>query len=314
MALDKAVNFAKSIVSTGYAAGATSVVLEPTDANLSRWPNPTTYGAYNAVWWDATNYADPSDDPLVEIVRVTALNTSTLTVTRAQEGTSDVAHNTAGSTYKMAICPTAKLVDDLSSAFVDTGSAYGWVTDAPYDATGDGVTDDYQAFFDATGALTHVVIPSGTYRIGTGLVVPSTVTMQFLQGALLSIDAGKTVTINGQIISPQSTISTGAGTLVVGGSRNRPIKVVESAALKVDSTGLVSGENTIAIAHGMATTPAKSDCMVGVHYFAEINTPWAGGRNPIIESTDATNVTVHWYLTAFGDTDQTVKFVVWILQ
>lgn len=35
-----------------------------------------------------TNYPDPSDDPYVEIVRVTGISTDTLTVTRAQEGTS----------------------------------------------------------------------------------------------------------------------------------------------------------------------------------------------------------------------------------
>ena len=60
-------NFAKVTVSTGYDASATSVALSA--GHGARLPA----APFNATWWNSTDFADPSDDPNVEIVRVTAL-------------------------------------------------------------------------------------------------------------------------------------------------------------------------------------------------------------------------------------------------
>lgn len=106
-------NFAKVEVSTGYAAGAVTVVLQAGEG--AKLPDPVGDGEFNLVWWDSTNYADPADDPLVEIVRCTARSTDTLTVTRAQEGTADTNKNTGGATYKMILAPTKKTIDDIMS-------------------------------------------------------------------------------------------------------------------------------------------------------------------------------------------------------
>ncbi len=103
--MDIAKNFAKVTVSTGYDASATSIVLATGHgAKLPTAP-------FNAVWWNATDYADPSDDPNVEIVRVTSIATDTLTVTRAQESTSASTKNTANKTYKMIAGLTAKVIN-----------------------------------------------------------------------------------------------------------------------------------------------------------------------------------------------------------
>lgn len=99
--MDIAKNFAKATVSTGYNAVATSIDL--TTGHGAKFPA----APFNVVWWNSTDYADPSEDPNVEIVRVTAISTDTLTVTRAQEGTSASTKNTGGKTYKMAEGPTA---------------------------------------------------------------------------------------------------------------------------------------------------------------------------------------------------------------
>jgi hypothetical protein len=104
-------NFAKCTVSTGYSAAATSIALQSGDG--AKLPQPSTDGAFNAVWWNSTDYPDPADDPNVEIVRVTARSSDTLTVTRAQESTSASTKNTSGKTYKMVLGPTAKTIDDL---------------------------------------------------------------------------------------------------------------------------------------------------------------------------------------------------------
>lgn len=108
--LDPVINGGKGTTSIGYAAGATSIVLSSGDgANF-----PSTF-AYNVVWWNSTDYTAPEDDPSVEIVRVTARTSDTLTVTRAQEGTSDVDHNTGGKTYSMILSITKKMIDDIDA-------------------------------------------------------------------------------------------------------------------------------------------------------------------------------------------------------
>ena len=64
-------------------------------------------------WWNITDYGDPSDDPNKEIVRVTVRSTDTLTITRAQEGTSASTKNEAGKQYVMILSPTAKTITDI---------------------------------------------------------------------------------------------------------------------------------------------------------------------------------------------------------
>lgn len=114
--LDPAKNFAYATVLTGIAAGATSLTVSNTLG--SRFPDPAS-GAYNLILWNKTDYANPSEDPSVEIVRATALSTDTFTITRAQEGTSDVAHNTVGKQYAVAMSWTKKMRDDVEAEFQD---------------------------------------------------------------------------------------------------------------------------------------------------------------------------------------------------
>ncbi|GJQ59791.1 MAG: hypothetical protein D8M57_13255 [Candidatus Scalindua sp. AMX11] len=110
MTIDVRNNFGKVTVSIGYDASATSITLTSGHgANL-----PSTFD-YNLVWYNWTDYKDPADDPNVEIVRVTNRVTDTLTVTRAQEGTTGTTKNTASKTYKMALAVTKKMVDDIET-------------------------------------------------------------------------------------------------------------------------------------------------------------------------------------------------------
>lgn len=110
MALDPVINFGKVTVSTGYDESATNIELSAGDgANL-----PSVF-SYNLVWWNATDYSDPTDDPNREIVRCTARSTDTLTITKAQEGTSASTKNATGKTYLMILAPTKKMIDDIDS-------------------------------------------------------------------------------------------------------------------------------------------------------------------------------------------------------
>jgi hypothetical protein len=67
------------------------------------------------VWWNATDYSDPADDPYKEIVRVVAKSGDQLTILRGQEGTTAQNHNLSGKSYKMMLTLTKKTYEDLQT-------------------------------------------------------------------------------------------------------------------------------------------------------------------------------------------------------
>jgi hypothetical protein len=125
MSLDPTRNFAKVQVLQGYDASAISIALVSGDG--AKLPAPSTDGNFNLVWYNATDYPDPSDDPNREIVRCTARSTDTLTVTRAQESTSASTKNTATKTYKMILALTKKMVDDLEGNTIENETPSGTI-------------------------------------------------------------------------------------------------------------------------------------------------------------------------------------------
>lgn len=335
MSLDPAANFGKVAVNQGYVAADTSITLVATDPNLSQLPDPSTAGAYNVVWWDATTYTDPADDPNREIVRVTAKSTNVLTVTRAQESTTATDKNTSGSTYKMMLAPTAKLVSDLNSLAIDVGSVYGYVTDAAYGATGDGSTDDYTALNAAAAALTHIVFPSGTYRIASDLTFANTITLEFKQGANISVDSGKTLTVSGNIIAGNWQIFSGSGSVTL--STRCPIRfdrwdgtaadkvevhtdlsmasgkyvrsgfvVVETAELAGDAVDTFH----TTVAHGLGTTPTLNNIALSIYISSGYNAADVPAfRAPYVETADATNITIYSYVIDAGAANTKYKVV-----
>jgi len=115
--MDPAKNFGFVTVSIGYDASATSIALSA--GHGAKLPAPAVDGSFNLVWYDSTNYPNPADDPNVEICRVTARSTDTLTVTRAAESTTASTKNTASATYKMFLGVTAKTITDISLIKLD---------------------------------------------------------------------------------------------------------------------------------------------------------------------------------------------------
>lgn len=102
MAFRNLKNLVKVTVSTGYDAAATSIVLQSGDG--AKCPSIP----FSMVWWNSTDYPDPTDDPNVEYVLVTARTSDTLTIVRGRiEGTAASTKNTGGKTYKMAHVLTA---------------------------------------------------------------------------------------------------------------------------------------------------------------------------------------------------------------
>jgi hypothetical protein len=138
--LDPVANFIKLTVSTGYDQNATSIVLSSGGSSL-----PTS-GSWNAVWWNSTDFPDPSLDPNAEIVRVNGpgISGNTLPITRGQEGTAASTKNTAGKTYSLILGITAKMITDIGANL-----------QKPWRLVNvDGVIDGVNATFTLHGSIT----------------------------------------------------------------------------------------------------------------------------------------------------------------
>jgi hypothetical protein len=116
--VDAIKNFAKAVVSDGN-YDASAIEIDVIAGHGDRLP----VAPFNAVWWNATDYPDPSDDPGVEIIRVTAKSTDTLTITRAQEGTAAEDHNVAGKTYSLIAGMTARAITEMVGDVFGSGTA-----------------------------------------------------------------------------------------------------------------------------------------------------------------------------------------------
>jgi hypothetical protein len=121
-----------------------------TTGDGNKLPNPATDGAFNLVIYNAN---DPFVTP--EIVRVTAKSGDSLTITRAQEGTT-ATNKTAGNTWFVELVNTAKMIQNIDTNKVEK--------------TGDTMT----------GTLTATkLIPSGNVTAGNGMYLPTTNTLAF---------------------------------------------------------------------------------------------------------------------------------------
>lgn len=140
MALDPAANFVRD--STDASIDTTSTTLSVSDASI--FPDPASEGEYNIVVW-APSYPRPDQDPDVEIMRVTARDTTNddLTVTRGQEGTSGASHP-SGSAVQLS--PTAKMFGDIASRYTAAGE--------DFDGQGTSVFSNLQSV--STGEINNV--------------------------------------------------------------------------------------------------------------------------------------------------------------
>jgi hypothetical protein len=105
--MDNVKNFAFGTLDIGITSGATSLTL--TAGHAARFPA----APFNATLYNATDYTDAASAyhaGAAEIVRVTAVAGDVLTITRAQESTTAVAHNTGGKTYRLHAGVTAELL------------------------------------------------------------------------------------------------------------------------------------------------------------------------------------------------------------
>src|SRR3990167_8284664 len=113
LALDPVVNFGKVTVSPiGYTTETAIALLADHGTRLPD-PSPLVDGPFNLVWYNSSQYADPADDPNVEIVRCIIKAVDSIVIDRGQENTSISNKNSVGDTYKMILAPTKKMFTDI---------------------------------------------------------------------------------------------------------------------------------------------------------------------------------------------------------
>lgn len=146
--LDARKNFAIVTAITGYDDAAVTITLVSGDGE--KLPQPSTDGAFNLTWWNATGYNSPADDPDVEIVRCTARTGDVITIVRAQEGTTATVKSISEQTYKLHLGPTAKTITDIET-----------VLDSKEDSANKGIANGY-ASLDGDGLVPVAQLPEIT--------------------------------------------------------------------------------------------------------------------------------------------------------
>ena len=197
-------NFAEATVSTGYASGATSIVLE--SGHGAKFPSTFPYPL---VWWDCTTYTRPSLDPAVEIVLVTNRSGDTLTVTRGADGTSAVNHNTSGKAYCMIRTWVKYDVDQTRNSISSSNGGTEVYDSGNSSSFVQAVTDL------CADALPHTLRVSEVEPVASNKTVCDNVQLQFVGAGRLDVATGVTVTLSkpSQIFAPQRrTIFSWTGT------------------------------------------------------------------------------------------------------
>jgi hypothetical protein len=104
-------NFCIVEPAAGYDSFATQIALVANDG--LKLPNPALEGPFNLVWFNFTDYKNPSDDPYKEIIKVIASENDKLTIIRAQERTNATIKNIAGKVYKLILTLTKESYDAI---------------------------------------------------------------------------------------------------------------------------------------------------------------------------------------------------------
>ena len=177
MVLDAVSNFVRG--NTDAAVGTSDTTVSVADASI--FPDPATDGEFNVVIWDVNNFPRPDQDGDVEIMRVTARDTTAdeLTVVRGQETTSAAAHPEGSAIH---LSPTAKMFSDIESTFGDF-----------WDAGAQELTGDVNNTNTTTQALETEVTNTNALTTSYAVDVRD---YADLQDAIDSVSSGQTIILD----------------------------------------------------------------------------------------------------------------------
>lgn len=174
-------NFAEAPLATA-GINDSSTTLNLATGGGAEFPTPGAAGFYITVWNNSDYPGAPYSDPNVERMKVTAISTDALTVTRGQDGTAAVAHNTVNKVYHATLSLGKAELDNIELHIqggsmvyaVTTGSANAFVAtlDPAPAALVAGLTLRLKPNFSNTGAATLNVNGLGAVAIQQRLAAP----------------------------------------------------------------------------------------------------------------------------------------------
>jgi parallel beta-helix repeat protein len=158
-------------------------------------------------------------DNAKEIVKVTSVSSNTLTVTRAQDGTSALELLT-GDAVELNV--TTALLDDLRDEITAELNKISFADSGAVSHHDTSKTNTIAKFANDASDQILIVLGAGTYTFTDDYTVAKGVTLRFEGGAQLSVASGKTVTIKGQIVAPLEDLFTGAGDVDIASGQDVP--------------------------------------------------------------------------------------------
>lgn len=190
-------------LSQGYDSTATSLVA--TTGVGAKFPASFPY---TITIFNCSDYSASHLDPSRERVRVTNRVSDTFTVTRGQEGTSAVNHNTAGKTYCIFQSLTKAMVDAIRTDIANAGGAINDVVDASVYANLNAAITD----LCSTSEVSMLRV-SNLQTVSANITVCSNVTLWIVGSGKISINTSVVLIINGPLLAPVRLLFEGAGTV-----------------------------------------------------------------------------------------------------
>jgi hypothetical protein len=142
-----------------------------------------------------------------------------------------VVKNSSGATIRTLNGVQYNTQADFGGIYIDVATNYGTSTAALSNAIAD---------YTGTGNVTFL-FKTGTYTVNSNLVFPSNVSMKFMNGAVMSIANGYSVSVSGSIEATSQQIFSGTGTAVIS-TANNPIIL---SAWKNGTDGAVDVQNVL---------------------------------------------------------------------
>lgn len=203
-----------------------------------------------------------------------------------------------------------------------SGSAMPTVTDAPFNAVGDGTTPDQDAFTDAAAAFQQLRVPPGVYRFSANTTISAAMMMD--NGAVLAPDAGVTIMIGGPFLAGRSLHFSGAGLVTfapgtvdsvcaewLGLSTTNTAAANNAALLKAwvtaYGTGLTVGRGAFALGDVELKVYALSNTSQLPNFFRGSGVDGNGGGGGVSANVGTTffgpSARIHWNNDAVGNSD-----------
>jgi len=251
-------NFARGTLASDLGAGAVQLEVQ------AGHTLPTSVGSFRLVIWDNTNFPDPADDPLLEIVTASYSGTPNFyDIVRAQEDTSDVAHSTGN---RAALHYTAGMSEDdiYTSSDFDTDFAGKDLDDLAAGVTNIHLTVALKLEYDA--AYSHVS-SDGSDHSFIDQDVTATGDPQFNSISSLSTPLSVSNGGTGAATFTDHSLLVGSGTdafTALGAATNGQLPIGSTGADPVLAT-LTEGANiTITNGAGSITIAADVDFATGI--------------------------------------------------